>query len=123
MVIGPAFNTSAGKIEAVICAELTNAAGLETLLKFTVEPFTKFAPLIVSVKPGEPATAMDGIIPEIAGGGRTTAKLDSATPPSGAGVDTRTNSGPGVAIADAGMAAVNCEALTKMVASPPGHQN
>jgi hypothetical protein len=121
MLIVTGLTTSEDKIGVVICVELTNVADLDALLKFTVEPLTKFVPLIVNGNSGEPATTMDGTIEEIAGGGRTTAKLDSATPPAGPGVDTRTRTGPAVAIADPGMAAVSCEALMKMVCSvwPP----
>jgi hypothetical protein len=121
MLTIPWITTSEDKTEAVICVELTKVAALETPLKLTFEPLTKFAPLIVNVNPGEPATTTDGMIEEIVGGGRTTAKLASATPPSGGGVLTRTKTGPAVAIADPGIAAVNCEALKEVIASvwPP----
>ena len=51
----------------VNCVELTNVKGCTTPLKSSVECCTKFDPLIVSEKPGDPATALGVLIEEITG--------------------------------------------------------
>ena len=121
-LIVPTLATSEDNIEVVICVSLTNAVVRETPLIFTVEPLTKFVPFTTSVNPGEPATTLDGTSDETVGAGSSTLK-DSVfdVPPPGVGLVTDTSTGPTIVIPDDGMAAVNCEALTKIVgsATPP----
>jgi len=68
IVAGLAISEAA--IAVVNCVELTNVAGRETPLKFSIELDTKLAPVTVSVNPGEPATTLGGLMEDIVGGGR-----------------------------------------------------
>ena len=75
----------------VSCVVLTNVVVRGKLLKFTVEPFTKFKPLTASVKAGPPATTLDGLNEEIVGGGPSTVNVPGVeSPPPGAGLATKT---------------------------------
>jgi hypothetical protein len=86
---------------------------------------TKFVPLISKVKPGPPAHASLGFRELIVGTGIGPLAMVKSTefdsPPPGWGLFTVTGAVPGEAMAAAGMAAVNCVALTNVVigAIPP----
>jgi hypothetical protein len=97
--------------------ELINVAARDEALKFTVEPFTKFVPVIVSVNPGDPRIALDGLMAEIVGARSKIPKTEDDSPPPGAGLTAWTTTLPEVWMAEAGIAAVTCDALTKVVGS------
>ena len=69
----PALATSAARIDAVTCVELTNAVVLLAPPKLTVAPFTKFVPFTVSVNPATPAVTPVGDKLVIVGTGFETA--------------------------------------------------
>jgi hypothetical protein len=82
----------------------------------TVEFDTKPVPLTDSVNAGPPAMAEVGLIAEISGSGLLIVKFMALeVPPPGVGVKTVTAAVPAAAMSLAGMAAVNCEALPKVV--------
>src|SRR5579863_2671609 len=65
----PDETTLAAGMAAVNCAELTNVVAGADPPKVTVEPATKFVPLIASVKAAPPATLPFGEIAVIVGVG------------------------------------------------------
>ena len=56
----PAVATSAARIEAVTCVELTKVVVRVLPAKLTVAPLTKPVPFTVKVKAAEPAVAVEG---------------------------------------------------------------
>ena len=66
---GPAEATLEAGMAAVNCVELTNVVTGADPPKLTVDAATKLVPLIVSVKPASPATALFGEIALIVGVG------------------------------------------------------
>jgi len=114
----PAAATSAAVMAAVSCVELTNVVARAAPLKLTTEAASKFVPFTVNVNAALPAIALVGESVVIVGAGLFTAKLTAAeVPPPGAGFTTVTGKLPAVAISAAGIAAVNCVALTNVVAA------
>jgi hypothetical protein len=112
----PAAAMSAAVIDAVTFVALTKVVVLAVPLKFTTEEATKLVPFTVRVKAAPPADALVGESEEIVGTGLLTANAELAdTPPPGAGFVTVTLNDPAVAISVAVIAAVNWEALTKVV--------
>jgi len=111
----PVVAISEANIAAVICVLLTNVVALLEPLNCTLAPFTKPAPLTVSVNAAEPATAVVGDSELTVGAGLLIvngAALDVAPEE---GFVTVTVAEPAVAISVAVIAAVNCVALTNVV--------
>src|ERR1700680_1851355 len=107
---------SATAIDAVTFVALTKVVVLAVPLKFTTEEATKLVPFTVRVNAAPPADALVGESEVIVGTGLLTANGELAdVPPPGAGFVTVTLNDPAVAISVAVIAAVICEALTKVV--------
>jgi hypothetical protein len=86
-------------------------------LKLTMEVLTKFVPFTVSVNVAPPAVALVGEIVVMVGAGLFTVKAtEFDVPPPGVGLVTVTLKVPPVAMSEAGIAAVSCVALIKVVA-------
>jgi hypothetical protein len=100
--------------EAVAWPLFTTVVVKGAPLKFTTEPAANPLPFTVSVNAAPPATAVAGLIELITGGGLivNVAGFDVAPPEV-----TVTETLPGVAIADAGTAAVTWFGLTTVVAN------
>jgi hypothetical protein len=112
----PAVAMSVAVIDAVTFVALTKVVVLAVPLKFTTEEATKLVPFTVKVKAAPPADALVGESEAIVGTGLFTANAELAdVPPPGAGFVTVTLNDPAVAISTAVIAAVNCDALTKVV--------
>ena len=111
----PAVAISEAKIAAVICVVLTNVVALLEPLNCTLAPFTKPAPLTVSVNAAEPATAVEGDSELTVGAGLLIVNDAAFDVPLGVGLVTVTLAVPAVAISAAVIAAVNCVALTNVV--------
>src|SRR6266852_4482609 len=105
---------AAAGIAAVNCEGLTNVVARATPAKFTTEPVKKFEPFTVRVKAAPPVSALFGEIVVIVGPVMVNVKELEAPPP-GAGLVTVTAVIPAVVMAAAGIAAVNCAALTNVV--------
>jgi len=83
---------------------------------FTTDVETKFEPVSVSVKAGEPATNALGAIDASAGAGLSMVKVSGLdVPPPGAGVDTATEAVPPMAMSAAVIAACRLVAETNVV--------
>jgi hypothetical protein len=106
---------SEAKIVAAICDVLTNVVALLAPLNCTLAPFTKPAPLSVSVIAGEPATAVEGDSELTVGAGLLIVNDAAFDVPPDNGLETVTVAEPAVAISAAVIAAVNCVALTNVV--------
>lgn len=119
----PAIAMSLAGIAAVSCVALTNVVVRWLPFHHTVELFTNPLPLRVSVNAAPPAAAEFGFRLVSAGAGLLIVNVAAAVvPPPGAGLVTVTLAVPAVAISVAGIAAVNCVALTKVVVrKPPFH--
>jgi hypothetical protein len=114
----PAVAMSAPVIDAVTFVALTKVVVFAVPLKFTTEEATKLVPFTVRVKAAPPADALVGDSEVIVGTGLLTANGELAdVPPPGAGFVTVTLNDPAVAISAPVIAAVICEALTKVVAA------
>src|SRR6267143_5645078 len=112
----PAVAMSAAVMAAVSWVALTK--GVVRVLPFqrTVEPLRKLAPFTVRVNASPPANALPGDRLLRVGAGLLTGKVCAAeVPPPGAGVTTVTEAVPVAARSAAGIAAVSCVALTKVV--------
>src|SRR5450755_4323859 len=113
----PTAVTSPARTCAVNFVALTNVVVLALSLKFTTDVVTKFVPFTVNVKAPEPAVALFGCNVVIVGTGLFTVKMaEFDVPPPGAGLVTVTPGVPAVLMSLARMEAVNCVALTKVVA-------
>src|SRR5439155_320716 len=112
----PAAATSAAAMAAVSCVALTKVVVRAAPSQRTVEPLTKLVPVTVSVRAALPADVLVGDSVESVGEGLLTLNVCAAeVPPPGAGVTTVTDAVAAVARSEAGMAAVSCVALTKVV--------
>jgi len=112
----PEEATSLAGIAAVSCVLLTNAVLLLELFTRTTELATKLPPLSVSVNPALPALILAGEILESEGDGLLIVRARAAeVPPPGAGFATVIESVPEEATSLAGIAAVSCVLLTKVV--------
>jgi hypothetical protein len=115
----PAVATSAVRIVAVSCVELTNDVVLFAPPKFTTAPLTKFVPVTVNVNPLEPAAIPVGDNEVTVGTGFAAAVIVNVTefdwPPPGVGFVTTTAGVPCVVTSLARIAAVSCVALTNVV--------
>lgn len=120
----PAEAISLAGIATVSCVALTNVVARALPFHCTVEPLTNPLPLTVSVKAAPPAVAEFGLSVVMAGVGLLMVKVrELALPPPGAGLFTVTLAVPAAAMSLAGIAAVNCVALTKVVVRRfPFHQ-
>jgi hypothetical protein len=116
----PAVAISGAVIEAVTCVASTNVVVLGVPLKFTTEPETKPVPFTVSVKAEAPAIALVGESEVIAGAGLLTPNDELVeVPPPGAGLVTVIGKLPTAEMSASVIAAVNCAALTNVVALAP----
>ena len=121
----PAVATSAARIVAVNCVELTNVVVLFAPPKFTTELETKFVPFTVNVNAIEPAATLVGETDDIVGTGfvaAVTLKLtEFDAPPPGVGFVTITAGVPTVATSIGRIEAVTCVELTNVVplVTPP----
>src|SRR5882724_2114757 len=112
----PEEATSLAGIAAVSWVLLTNAVLLLELFTRTTELATKLPPLSVSVNPALPALILAGEILESEGDGLLIVRARAAEiPPPGAGFATVIESVPEEATSLAGIAAVSCVLLTKVV--------
>src|SRR6266850_1621815 len=112
----PAAATSAAAMAAVSCVGLTKVVVRAAPFHCTLEPLTKLVPVSVSVKAALPADVPVGDSVESVGEGLVMLNVCAAeVPPPGAGVTTVTDAVAAVARSAAGMAAVSCVALTKVV--------
>src|SRR5262249_20248105 len=115
----PVDAMSLAGIAAVSCVPLTNVVVRFEPFTWTTDPFTKFEPIAVSVKPGPPAVAVLAAMLVSIGGGTVTVKMRGVeVPPPGAGLKTVIESAPAAAMSDAGIAAVNWVEFTKVVVRP-----
>jgi len=125
MAAVPVAAMSPAAIWAVTSVLLTNAVGRSLPFQRTTELDTKFEPSTVRVKAGPPAPVLLGESAVIIGMGFVPLVMVKFTAfevlPPGAGLVTVTAGVPAEAMAAAGMAAVNCVALTNVVlrAVPP----
>lgn len=86
-------------------------------MKLTLEVSTKFVPFTVKVNAAPPAVALVGEIVVMVGAGLFTVKAtEFDVPPPGVGLVTVKLKVPPVAMSEAGIAAVSCVALIKVVA-------
>src|SRR5437660_3803009 len=113
----PAGAKSLAGIVAASCVPLPKLVARSLPFQRTTEPETKFVPFAVSVNSAPPATSLAGASALSVGEGLLTEKLCSPElPPPGAGLKTVTVTVPPVAMSLAGMEAVSCMLLTKVVA-------
>src|SRR5438309_1013735 len=111
-----AVATSAAAIAAVSWVALTKVVVRAAPFQRTLEPLTKLLPFTVSVKAAAPTATLAGDSDEIVGAGLLIENVRAAdVPPPGAGVTTVTEAVPVAAMSAAGIAAVSCVALTKVV--------
>lgn len=114
----PAVAISAAGISADNCVGLIKVVVLSVLPMRTVELATKFWPFTVRVMPGVPATTFEGFREVIAGRGAFTLNgCAEDVPPFGGGVVTVIFTAPEAATRLAGICALNCVALRKLVVS------
>jgi len=112
----PAVATSLAGMVAVSTVLETNPVVRSLPFQRTTELVTKFVPVMVSVNPPLPATAVDGLIVVIVGDGFVMVKVAVLdVPPPGAGLKTVTFAVPAVAMSLAGMAASSRVLETKVV--------
>ena len=112
----PAAAMSVAGIVAVSCVALIKVVVRALPFHLTPEPATKPLPLIVNENPAPPAVIEFGFKFAIVGNGLLTVNTAADdVPPPGTGVLTVTFAVPAVAISPAGIAAVSCVALTKVV--------
>jgi hypothetical protein len=112
----PAETTSLAGIAAVSCVELTNVVVREEPLTSTTDPLTKPEPLTVNVKAPLPAVTLAGDTLVSDGAGLFTVNIKvGLVPPPGVGVKTVIDNVPAEAMSDAGIVAVSCVLLTKVV--------
>src|SRR6266404_29508 len=112
----PAVAMSAAVMAAVSWVALTKVVVRVLPFQRTVEPLRKLAPFTVRVNASPPANALPGDRLLRVGAGLLTEKVCAAeVPPPGAGVTTVTEAVPVAARSAAGIAAVSCVALTKVV--------
>ena len=110
----PAEAMSDAGIVAVSCVLLTKVVVRLAPLTRTTEAETKLLPVTVNVNPGLPAVALVGELLANDGGGLLTASdtVPEAEPP---GLMTPMARVPAEAMSDAGIVAVSCVLLTKVV--------
>jgi len=112
----PAVATSLAGMVAVSTVLETNPVVRSLPFQRTTELVTKFVPVMVSVNPPLPATAVDGLIVVIVGNRLVMVKVAVLdVPPPGAGLKAVTFAVPAVATSLAGMVAVSTVLETKVV--------
>ena len=107
---GPAAAMSVAGITAVNCVLVTKVVGLSESFHRTTDPLTKFVPVTVRTKAGEPAVAVEGLRLVIVGaalGGVIVNVTALEVPPPGAGLNTVTLAVPAVAMSVAGIEAIS----------------
>src|SRR5205823_3111959 len=103
-------------IAAVSWVALTKVVVRVAPFQRTLEPLTKLLPFRVRVKAAPPTVALEGESDVSIGAGLFTVNVCAAeVPPPGAGVMTVTEAVAVAAMSAAGIAAVSCVALTKVV--------
>ena len=111
----PTLTMSVAGIAAVNCVAVTNV-GRALPFHRTTEPGMKFEPVIVNANAGPPAFALDGARELMTGAGlRMLNKSEFELPPPGGGFNTDICTFPTTATSPAGIVAVNCVLLTKVV--------
>ena len=114
----PGEAMSAGGIAAVICKPLTKVVARAAPLASTIEPFMKPEPFTVKVNPALPAVTLLGEMLDSDGVGLALVTVRFSVPdvpPPGAGFATETDRVPAEAVSPAGIAAVSCVLLMKVV--------
>lgn len=114
----PAVAMSEAGIAAVNCVALTNVVVRALPFHCTIEALVKFVPLTVKVNATPPATPELGLIAVVVGAGAAALIVKVTAldvPPPGVGLKTVTLAVPAEAMSEAGIAAVSCVALTKVV--------
>jgi hypothetical protein len=112
----PAEAMSLAGIADVSWVELTKVVVLEEPLTWTTDPAIKPEPLTVSVKAPLPAVTLAGDTVVSDGAGLLTVNVKGAlVPPPGVGVNAVIDNVPAEAMSDAGIVAVSCVLLTKVV--------
>jgi hypothetical protein len=115
-----ALVTSVAKIAAVNCVALTNVVVLGLPAKFTTDVFKKFVPVTVKVRAPLPAVTPVGESEVMVGAGFVPPVMlkfvELEVPPPGTGFVTVICAVPIVITSGAKIAAVNCVALTNVVA-------
>src|SRR5438477_80722 len=112
----PAAATSAAAMAAVSCVALTKVVVRVAPFHLTVLPLTKPVPVTVSVKAALPADVL-------AGAGAVIVNVWAPeVPPSTPGIVTVTWAMPTAAMSEAGIAAVTCVGLTRVVVRAPAFQ-
>ena len=112
----PLLAMSVAGMAAVNCVALPKVVVRALPFHRTVEPFTKPLPFTIKVNAAPPVVAEFGFNVVMPGVGLLMVKVAAAeVPPPGAGLFTVTLAVPAVAMSLAGMAAVNCVALPKVV--------
>jgi len=112
----PAPAMSPGSIAAVSREADRKVVGRSPPFQRTVDVGTKPVPVTVSVNPGPPADAADGLKPVTVGAGLFTLNVCAfEVPPPGVGLKTVTAAVPTDAMSPAAIVAVSCKAETKVV--------
>src|SRR2546421_117816 len=112
----PAAATSAAATAAVICVALTKTVVRAAPFQRTLEPVTKLVPLTVSVDAAPPTPALEGESDASVGTGLVIVNVWAPeVPPSTPGIVTVTWAVPTAAMSEAGIAAVTCVGLTRVV--------
>ena len=116
MDAAPAVVRSLAGMTAVSCVALTKLVVNAAPLKSATDELTKLVPVSVMVVFGAPTVAEVGLMPVSVGIGLLTVKVCAVdVPPPGLGVTTVMDAVPAVVRSLAGMTAVSCVALTKLV--------
>jgi hypothetical protein len=122
ILLVPAVVRSPAGIVAVNRVELTKVVVLAAPLRYTIAPFINLVPLIVNVKPASLTFFVAGEIFVVTGDGLFTVSVWAFdVPPPGVGLNTVMLLVPAVVRSLAGIVAVSCVELTKVVvlAVPP----
>jgi hypothetical protein len=113
----PPVARSLSRIDAEIWLLVPKTVDRSDPFHRTMDPPTKLVPFTTRVKAPPPAIAELGAMPVILGVGLVIVNVAGVeTPPPGAGLETVMLAVPGAAISLAGIAAVNCVLLPKVVA-------
>src|SRR5207237_45177 len=111
----PTAAMSEAGIAAVTCVGLTRVVVRAPPFQPTLAPMSNPVPVSVSVNPAPPAVALEGDSAVSVGPPALRGRLRAADVPPGAGVTTVTDAVVAAARSDAGIAAVSCVTLTKVV--------
>src|SRR5207237_258983 len=119
----PATARSVAGIAAVSCVALTNVVARVAPFQRTLVPVTKLLPFRVRVKAAPPTLALEGESDVSDGAGVVIVNVWAPeVPPSTPGIVTVTWAVPTAAMSEAGIAAVTCVGLTRVVVRAPPFQ-